>query len=245
MKSLLYVAIPAILTLVLLTLTSCATDGETDTGAPFKGLLTITSSGITYIDCQDNTRYRILDGQHKVGDAMGERVITLNEPVYIEMDGSLSEFDSNLEFEQQFSQMINVTEVTHIDNELPSSCDHHIKPILSFVNPIERITIEFNYFVPAVILQKPLYGWLMYFPLQDEKFQKIHQGESLEVISRSHGEEIKLRLEEMICATDEESDLWSHHLEIVFRGEAYPACGGSKVEDGDIVEGVLLSAYSQ
>ncbi len=245
MKSLISIAVATALILVSLILNSCATNGESDDGAPFKGLLTITSSGITYIDCQDNTRYRILDGQHKVGDAMGERVITLNEPVYIEMDGSLSEFDSNLEFEQQFSKMINVTEVSHIDDELPSSCDHHVKPIVSFENPMERMTIEFNYFVPAVILQKPLYGWLMYFPLPDEKFKKVSQGESLEVISSSHGEEIELRIEKMICATDEDSDLWSHHLEIVFRGDAYPACGGIKVEDGDGAEGILLSAYPQ
>ena len=228
---------------LLIGLVSCHTGSETESKPPFKGLITFTSSGITFLECTQDRRYRILDGQHKVGKAMGDRRMVLNQPLYIEMDGVVSDHTGKLEFEQQFEQIIEVTEVAALEDDLPSICDHHVKPIIDFNNPGENFTISFNYYVPAVILSKPLYGWLMYFPIQDEKFPKLDSEESARLALRSHGEEAEFQIMPKSCRSEAGGELWTHSLELVFRGDTYYACGGSEAENQSVEEDLLLPDF--
>lgn len=208
-------------------ISSCSDSPEKNerSESPMKGLLTVTESGITYMTCDRENRYRILDVDHKVNEAMLDHPLRLDEPFYAELFGPVSKHEGRLEFDRRFKEKIEVVKVQTIEQDIPQNCRHLLKPILKFHSRNGEWSVTVNHFVPAVIYARPKTGKLLYFPLDDNQFPDIER-ESNHLKLSSHGHEIEITLSKGECTYEESGGSYSHSIEMILDGEKFNACGG-------------------
>lgn len=215
-----------ILGLALL-LFSCQSSSESaaDTGAEISGLLTFTDSGITFLECATGERYRVLDTDHAVMKAMGNFPLRVNEPVYMTLDGEVSEHSGEIEFERRFRKRIQPAEVLVLETEIPDVCRQHIKPIMVFEDPNVPISLVFNYYVPSAILAKPYYGRLIYFPFENEEFPDLDQSE-IQLSFAAQGTAAEIVIHDKSCTELSRSaeNPSTHTLFLEFEGKEFVLC---------------------
>lgn len=210
---------------------SCGEKEKEKSGNEISGLITFTSSGVTFLDCTTDKRYRLIDVDQAINTAMGERVVQLDYPLFATIDGNRRPHEGTLEFEQRFEEVIEVHKVYELSEEYSSNCERHIHPIITFSNPQDRWSVTFNYYVPAVIVAKPVFGRLLYFTLQDDEFPDLSKP-LIELSLSAQKTEVDLSIQPMECLTtkgDGESNTFTHTLELNFEGGQYFACGGDEV----------------
>jgi len=214
-------------------LTSCSEKQPDASDDAISGLITFTSSGITFLDCATDKRYRLIDVGQAINTAMGERVVQLDYPLFAIIDGNRRPHEGTLDFEQRFEEVIEVDKVYELSEEYASNCEHHIHPIITFNNPEDRWSVTFNYYVPAAIVSKPVFGRLLYFTIQDDEFPDLSQPLT-ELSLSAHKTEVDLIIHQKECISTNDRGAkiskHSHTLELNFEGGQYFACGGDELD---------------
>jgi hypothetical protein len=206
---------------------SCLNGAKTKTSpnGQISGLVTFTNTGITFLECSTGDRYRVLDTYHFLIQAMGERPLRVNEPLFAIFEGSIDEHSGNLEFERRFRKRIEIEQVHLLDDEIPSVCDQHLKPNLVFKNTDVPISVVFNYYVPSAILSKPEFGRLIYFSFENEDFPDLEESE-IRFSFAAQGTEAEVIISKENCSiSSNDSEIPSTHSMILnFEGKEFHLC---------------------
>ena len=195
-----------------------------------KGLLTFTESGMTFLDCTQSERYRVLDIDHSIHEAMLDLPLRTDDPFYAELKGKIGPVESQLQLDQLLGQKIEVSEVIQLSADIPALCDHQIMPVHQFSNLEERWFVEINYFVPAVVYHYPRMGYKFYFPFESEDFPALENGDVHNWELHGHDKQLQLSILRQDCLEETDGSLYSHRMIFNLDGEEKTACGGMEVE---------------